>query len=54
MDFMKKKKIEWFPITKFKNDRNAIILRPHYREHIKSIVKNDQLIMRQIEQIENS
>ena len=48
-----KKTIGWFPITKFKNDRNTAMLRPHYQEHIKSIVKNDQFIIKQIEQLEN-
>ena len=48
-----KKTIGWFPITKFKNDRNTATLRPHYQEHIKSIVKNDQFIIKQIEQLEN-
>lgn len=49
-----KKTIGWFPISKFRNNRNTAMLRPHYQEHIKSILKNDQFIIRQIEQIENS
>lgn len=49
-----KKTIGWFPISKFRNDRNTAMLRPHYQEHIKSVLKNDKFIIKQIEQIENS
>ncbi len=49
-----KKTIEWFPISKFKNNINIAILRPHYKEHVKSILKNDKFIIKQIEKIENS
>ena len=49
-----KKTIGWFPINKFRNDRNIAILRPHYQEHIKSILKNHHFIIKQIEQIENN
>ena len=49
-----KKTIGWFPISKFRNDRNIEMLRPHYQEHIKSVLKNDQFILKQIQKIENS
>lgn len=49
-----KKRIEWFPINKFKNINNVQMLRGHYQEHIKSILKNDEFIMKQIERIENN
>ena len=49
-----KKAIEWFPINKFKNINNVQMLRGHYQEHIKSILKNDEFIMKQIERNENN
>jgi len=49
-----KKLIGWFPVNKFKNTQNKSILRPHYQEHIMSVVKNEQFIIKQINLIENS
>ena len=49
-----KKTIGWFPVSKFRNVHNTAMLRPHYQEHVKSVLKNDQFIIKQIEQIENS
>lgn len=47
-----KKTIGWFPISKFKSNRSMSMIRLHYQEHIKSSVKNAQLIINQIEQLE--
>ena len=49
-----KKIIKWFPIYKFKDHNNIAKLRPHYINHIESILKNDKFIIKQIKQIENN
>mgnify|MGYP001236635594 FL=1 len=49
-----KKTIGWFPINKFRLDNNISMLRTHYKENIKSIVKNEKFIIKQIEELENN
>tara|TARA_B110001452_G_scaffold267064_1_gene275598 strand:+ start:15 stop:527 length:513 start_codon:yes stop_codon:yes gene_type:complete len=44
-----KNKIDWFPVYKFKNSKNMSIIRPHYIEHIKAIIKNEKFIIKEIE-----
>tara|TARA_Y100000741_G_scaffold180458_1_gene137199 strand:+ start:4363 stop:4884 length:522 start_codon:yes stop_codon:yes gene_type:complete len=48
-----KKTIEWLNINKFKNPKNIYILRPHYREHILSTVKNERLIINEIKKLDS-
>ena len=43
-----KNKIEWFPLSKFRNNNNILLIRPHYQEHIKTIVKREKFIIDQI------
>ena len=49
-----KKAIGWFPIYKFNSEDYIGILRSHYKEHIKSALKNNKFIIKEIEKIENS
>ena len=49
-----KKAIGWFPIYKFNSENYIEILRSHYKEHIKSALKNNKFIIKEIEKIENS
>tara|TARA_B100001175_G_scaffold114898_1_gene97518 strand:- start:582 stop:1094 length:513 start_codon:yes stop_codon:yes gene_type:complete len=47
-----KKTIGWFPINKFKNEKNKLMLRLHYIEHINCIVKNEEYIIKEIQKLE--
>ena len=46
-----KKKIEWFSLNEFNNEEKLLLIRPHYKEHIKWILKNDKLIIKNIKNI---
>ncbi len=47
-----KKRIGWFPIIKFSNNRTKSIIRPHYLPFIDNILKNKDFIIDQIEKID--
>ena len=53
-----KKSIEWFSLNKFKDKKTKLQLleqiRPHYKEHINSIVKNNNLIINELEKLETN
>ena len=41
-------KIEWYPLNAFKNDGLTSIVRPHFNQIIKSLIKNERFIMDQL------
>ena len=45
--------IDWFPISYFKNPKAKEIIRPHYREIINSIIKNESFIINEIKKLPN-
>ena len=46
-----KKEIRWIPVEEFKNKEKLAILRPHYVEIIKQVVKRQRFIINHIEQL---
>ena len=48
-----KKNIGWFPINRFKNEKNKSMLRPHYIEHVNCILKNEDFIIKEIQKLES-
>jgi len=44
-----KKQIQWFPLSKFKEDKSRAIFREHYKPVLDSVLKNEQFIIKYIE-----
>ena len=44
-----KKQIQWFPVSKFKEDRSRAMFREHYKPLLDSVLKNEKFIIKYIE-----
>jgi len=44
-----KKQIQWFPLSKFKEDKSRAMFREHYKPVLDSVLKNEQFIIKYIE-----
>ena len=51
LKILEKKEIRWIPVEEFKNKEKLAILRPHYVEIIKQVVKRQRFIINHIEQL---
>ena len=47
-----KKNIKWFKLNTFNNVENLSLLRHHYKEHIKCVLENKELIISTIKKLE--
>ena len=47
-----KKQIQWFPLSKFKEDKSRAMFREHYKPLLDSVLKNEQFIIKYIETME--
>jgi len=47
-----KKQIQWFPLSKFKEDKSRAMFREHYKPVLDSVLKNEQFIIKFIETME--
>lgn len=47
-----KKQIQWFPLSKFKEDKSRTMFREHYKPLLDSVLKNEQFIIKFIETME--
>ena len=48
-----KNNIEWYKLSDFKNSKNMAKIRPHYTNILNAIVKNEKLIIKELETKKN-
>jgi hypothetical protein len=49
-----KKQIQWFPLSKFKEDKSRAMFREHYKPVLDSVLKNEQFIIKFIETMDTN